>query len=261
MRKSVTAPSLVEMKARNEKIVFVTAYDVGAARLADEAGVDAILVGDSLGNVIVGNPTTLGVSLAMMEHHIRCVRNGASRPLIVGDLPFGSYGASVEQGVESGFRLMKAGAGAVKLEGDYPDVVKALVKAGIPTMGHIGFTPQSVHKFGGFRVQGRGEGGAEQIEMALRLQDAGAFSIVLELMPSDLAQQISERLTIPTIGIGAGPGCDGQVQVWHDLLGLDPQPRKHAKRYAEVGTIIRDALTQYVEETRQGTFPTGDQSF
>ena len=202
MPTKVTAPSLREKKAAGERIVCLTAYDYMSAQIADAAGVDMVLVGDSLGNVIMGERTTLGVSLEMVEHHVRAVRNGVVTALLVADLPFGSYGSSVAQAVESSVRLMKAGAEGVKLEGDYPDAVEALLKVGIPVMGHVGFTPQSVNKFGGFKVQGRGDGGLEVEAMAMRLAEAGVFGIVLELMPVDLAARITKQSDCPTIGIG-----------------------------------------------------------
>lgn len=261
MSDKVTAPRLLEMKRRGERIVCITAYDVEFARIADRAGVDVVLVGDSLGNVVLGYDSTLPVTLDDMEHHVRAARAGVSRALLVGDLPFGSYHASIPQAVESAVRLMKAGAQAVKLEGAYPEVVAALVRAGIPTMGHLGFTPQAVHKFGGHRVQGRGDAGETLLAEAKALDEAGACGIVLELVPAVVASRIGPQIVAPTIGIGAGVGCDGQVQVLHDVLGLTGRPFKHAKRYAELGAIAERALVEYTQEVRDGSFPTEAQSF
>lgn len=256
----MTAPRLRAMKAKGEKIVFVTAYDFTSGALADAAGVDAVLVGDSLGNVILGFDSTVPVTLDHMVHHVAATARSVKRALLVGDLPFGSYQAGVGTAVESAVRLMQAGAEAVKLEGDFNDEVRAMVRAGIPVMGHLGFTPQSVNVFGGHRVQGRG-GAAPYIEAAKKLQDAGAFSIVLELMPAAVAGEISRALQIPTIGIGAGGDCDGQVQVFHDIMGLAPETYKHAKVYVAGADLFREGLAAYVTEARQGTFPTEAQSF
>ncbi len=218
-------------------------------------------MGDSVGNVVLGHNTTVPVTMDDMVHHTKATRRGVERALLVADLPFGSYQASVEQGVRNAVRLMQAGAEAVKLEGDYPEVVAAIQKAGIPVMGHIGFTPQSVHTFGGFKVQGRGDTGGVIKEQALRLQEAGVFAIVLELMPADLSKSISESLTVPTIGIGAGVGCDGQIQVFHDLVGLAPKVYRHAKKYADGRTTFTEGIRKYAEEVREGRFPTDEQSF
>ncbi|MCG9894808.1 MAG: 3-methyl-2-oxobutanoate hydroxymethyltransferase, partial [Fimbriimonadaceae bacterium] len=227
--KPVTAPRLAEMKQAGERIVCLTAYDMTGALMADAAGVDVILVGDSVGNVVQGHETTLPVTLEQMEYHTRCVAPFSRRALVVADLPFGSYQVSPAQAVESSVRLMKAGAGAVKLEGRDPEAVQAVVRAGIPVMGHLGMTPQSVHAFGGFRVQGRGEEGDEVLHAAQDLESAGAFAVVLELVPASLSGPISAALRIPTIGIGAGPECDGQIQVWHDVLALKEPVFRHAK--------------------------------
>ena len=261
MAKKVTAPSLREKKTAGERIVCLTAYDYMSAQMADLAGVDLVLVGDSLGNVIMGERTTLGVSLEMVEHHVRAVRNGLTNALLVADLPFGSYGASTSQAIESSFRLMKAGAEAVKLEGDYPDAVEALMRAGVPVMGHVGFTPQSVNKFGGYRVQGRGDNATSVKEMAKRLDDAGVFGIVLELMPAELSGEVTSLVSCPTIGIGAGSECDGEIQVWHDVLGLDDKKRKHTRFFAEGRNIFVKALTEYTVAVRNGTFPSEENGF
>lgn len=256
----VTAPILRSMKAKGEKIAVVTAYDYSGALLADAAGVDAILVGDSLGNVILGYETTVPVALEDMERHVSAVSRGVSRAHVIGDLPFGSYQESTAQAVASSVRLMKAGAHSVKLEGAYTEAVEAIVRSGIPVCGHVGFTPQSVHAFGGFRVQGRDNSEAV-LDAAQALEQAGAYAIVLELIPADLASKITAKLSIPTIGIGAGPLCDGQVQVFHDLLGLTSGQFKHAKRYVEAGSLIQNAIAQYASEVKGGAFPTEENSF
>lgn len=249
------------MKKRREPIVCVTAYDNFSARVAEEAGVDLILVGDSLGNVIMGEPTTLGVTLEMVAHHTRAAASAVQRAMLVADMPFGSYGAGLDQALSSAVQLMRAGAHGVKLEGPYLEEVRALSRAGIPVMGHLGMTPQSVHAFGGFRVQGKGEDATEIASAACALQEAGAFAIVLELVPQGLAADITKRLEIPTIGIGAGPECDGQVQVFHDVLGLSPRPMKHSKRYAEGQSLLASALRSYADEVRSGHFPGPEHSF
>lgn len=248
-------------KAAGEKVVCITAYDFPTGKLADEAGVDLILVGDSLGSVLFGFSNTIPVTMEMMLHHVSATARGVSRALVIADLPFGSYQASVVDAVRASVAMMKAGAGGVKLEGVYPEAIAEIRRAGIPVMGHVGMTPQSYHAFGGHKVQGRGDSGAQVIENALEVADAGAFSVVLELIPADLAKQVSERLTIPTIGIGAGPHCDGQVQVMHDMLGFAEKSFKHVKRYAEVGETIRSAIAQYSDEVRKNDFPGEEQSF
>ncbi len=243
------------MRAAGERIVCVTAYDSTFGTLADEAGVDVVLVGDSVANVLLGMPETTGIDLAGMVHHVRATRAGVSKALLVGDLPFGSYGASVAQAVESAATLVRAGAEAVKLEGDHPEAVAACVRAGIPVMGHLGFTPQSVNLFGGHRVQGRGDAGEAIVEAAHRLAMAGACAVVLELVPAELAVRITREVDLPTIGIGAGAGCDGQIQVLHDVLGLSERVFRHAKPYLEGRAIITQALRSYAEEVRTGAFP------
>lgn len=260
MSEKITAPKVLGMKGQR-KVVCLTAYDVTFARLADEAGVDLILVGDSLGNVMLGHDTTLPVTIEDMAHHTKAVRRGVTRALLVADLPFGSYQESTAQAVRSSVALMRAGAEAVKLEGDYPEAVEALVKAGIPVMGHVGFTPQSVNRFGGFKVQGRGEGGADVESVAQRLDSAGVFATVLELIPAALASTISGSVANPTIGIGAGAGCDGQIQVLHDVLGLSQGAFKHAKRYLDGATLIAEALKHYAADVRSASFPGPENSF
>lgn len=256
MGKRVTVPSLRAMRESGERIVCVTAYDSTFGALADEAGVDLVLVGDSVANTLLGLKETVGIGLPEMAHHVRATRAGVINALLVADLPFGSYGASVAQAVESAVTLMKAGAEAVKLEGDHPEAVAACVRAGIPVIGHLGFTPQSVNLFGGHKVQGKGDGGGAIVAQAQRLLDAGAFGVVLELVPAALAERLTKEVNIPTIGIGAGVGCNGQVQVLHDVLGLSERVYKHAKPYMAGRTAITDALRSYAEEVRGGTFPT-----
>lgn len=265
MPEKVTTRTLIRWKQEGHRIVSVTAYDYPTAKLADEAGIDVVLVGDSVGNTMLGYETTLPVTLAEMAHHLRAVRKGIKRALLVVDMPFLSYGVSVPDAVYNAGRLMQAGAEAVKLEGATEPVlqsIRAMVDIGIPVMAHLGLTPQSIHKFGGYLVQGRGEQAAEAlVQAAQAVQEAGAFCLVLELIPAPLAQRITQTLAIPTIGIGAGPYCDGQIQVLHDIIGLSEQTYKHAKRYAEIGQQIRRALEQYAQEVREGAFPTEEHSF
>lgn len=256
-----TAPKILAMKANGDKIVCVTAYDAPSARIADLAGVDLILVGDSVGNVVLGYETTVPVTLQDMCHHTAAASRSHPRALLVADMPFGSYQCSVADAVNSAIRLVQAGAEAVKLEGPYLEEIAAIVKAGIPVMGHIGMTPQSIHAFGGFRVQGKGEQANRLVKEAKAIEAAGAFSIVLELMPAELSYRLTKEVSTPTIGIGAGVGCDGQIQVWHDLLGLGDLKLKHSKRYADVrGSMLR-ALRRYAMEVRNREFPTEEQSF
>lgn len=255
------------MKRNGDRIVVLTAHDAMFARMLDEAGVDMLLVGDSLAQVVLGYETTLPVTLDEMVHHAAAVRRGAPDAFVILDLPFMSYQVSPESALESAGRAMKeAHVQGVKLEGGSARecaAVELLVSAGIPVMGHLGLTPQSVHAIGGYRVQGRGDDAAARLKKeALDLQDAGCFSIVLELIPAALATEISESLSIPTIGIGAGVGCDGQVLVTPDLLGLNPgfQP-KFLKRYANMDTDVRAAVETFVGEVREGLYPTDEHSF
>ena len=265
-RTPVTVTDLRSMKKRGERIVMITAYDYPSARLVDDAGVEVILVGDTLGMVVLGYDTTVPVTMDEMLHHVKAVVRGAKRSLVVADMPFMSYQTSVEDALGNAGRFLKeAGAQAVKLEGgvDVAETVRRLTGAGIPVMGHIGLTPQSVHQFGGWKVQGKTPHGAIKLmNDALALERAGAFAVVLELIPAPLAALISKRLRVPTIGIGAGAGCDGQVQVYHDILGLfeDFVP-KHTKRYATVGDTIRGAIAEYASDVREQRFPTDTQSF
>jgi len=268
--KKVTVPDVARMKAAGERITMVTAYDCAFARLLDQAGVDLLLVGDSLGMVVQGLETTLPVTLDEMIYHTRMVARGAHRALVVGDLPFGAYQTGPTRALESAIRLVKeGGAQAVKLEGGLPmaRTIEAIAAIDVPVMGHVGLTPQSVHRMGGHRVQGRrhGHGAGERervLDDARAVQEAGAFAVVLECIPLDLAAEITAELKIPTIGIGAGAHCDGQVLVLHDLLGLstDWTPR-FAKRYAELGQEVVRAAETYVREVKEGAFPTDAQAF
>jgi len=265
MRK-VTIRDIAEMKAKGEKIPMITAYDYTSARLADAAGIPLILVGDSVGMVVLGYDSTIPVTMEEMVHHVKAVVRGAKRALIVADMPFMSYQIDTAQALANAARLVQeGGAHAVKVEGgeSVADTVRRLNQCGIPVMGHIGLTPQSVNAFGGFRVRGRSRQEALQLlKDATALEGAGAFAVVLELVPTLLARLISQRLTIPTIGIGAGLHCDGQVQVLHDMLGLytDFIP-KHAKQYARLAESIQDALARYAQEVKEGSFPTDKESF
>lgn len=262
----VTPAEIRAMKRRGERIPMLTAYDYPTARILDAAGVPMILVGDSLGTVVLGYETTIPVTLEDVIHHCRAVVRGTARALIVADLPFMTYHASQEEALRNAARLIQeGGAQAVKLEGGaiVADTVRRLVACGIPVMGHLGLTPQSVHQLGGHRLQGKTESAARRLaEDARCLEEAGAFSIVLELIPAPLARTITQTLSIPTIGIGAGPFCDGQVQVIHDLLGMDPdfKPR-HVRRYASLAESIRGAVASYVDDVREGGFPGPAESF
>jgi 3-methyl-2-oxobutanoate hydroxymethyltransferase len=262
----MTVPELRRMKERKERIAMVTAYDATFARMLDEGGVDVLLVGDSLGMVIQGLDTTLSVTVDEIIYHCRAVARGARRALIVGDMPFMSYQVSVEEALRNAGRLLaEGGAHAVKLEGGVPiaNTIARLVAVGIPVMAHVGLTPQSVHAMGGFKVQGRGKSDAERVlRDAIAVAEAGAFAVVLEGIPCDLARRITATLDVPTIGIGAGPDCDGQVLVGYDLLGLTPDIKpKFVKRYAEMFEIGLAATRAFVEEVRSGAFPTAEHSF
>ncbi len=264
-RPKITVRTIREMKARGEKIVSLTAYDYPTARLADEAGVDLILVGDSLGMVVLGYESTIPVTLSEIVHHLKAVVRAEPRALVVADLPFMTYQASPEDAVRSSGRLVKRGAEAVKLEGGRRMLpqIQAILAADIPVMGHLGLTPQSVHHFGGYRVQGRGREAADAlIEDALALERTGCFSIVLEGVPLELGKEITEALRIPTIGIGAGIHCDGQVLVLHDLVGLTfERPAKFVRRYTEAGGAIRGAIAAFREDVRAGRYPSLDESY
>jgi 3-methyl-2-oxobutanoate hydroxymethyltransferase len=261
----VTVRSLAARKRRGERITMLTAYDFTFARIFETAGIDLILVGDSLGNVVQGADTTLPVTLDEMIYHTRLVARGLSRAMVIGDMPFGSYQVGPEDAVRSAIRLVKeGGAQAVKLEGGrhVAPAIERIVAAEIPVMGHVGLTPQAVNRMGGFRVQGRGEKSRTRvIEDALAVQQAGAFAVVLEGVPAALASEITRRLEIPTIGIGAGPGCDGQVLVMHDLLGLNEWTPAFVKQYASLGAVATQAARAFAEEVTNGKFPDEEHSY
>jgi 3-methyl-2-oxobutanoate hydroxymethyltransferase len=252
------------MKQRGEKISMLTAYDFQTAKLLDEAGIDGLLVGDSVGNVFCGYDTTLPVTLDQLIYHTKVVSRGVERAVVVCDLPFMSYQVGVEDALRNAGRVMKeSGAESVKLEGAFYEQVSALTKASIPVMGHLGFTPQSVHLFGGVKVRGKREEQAEEmLEAALRLQDAGCYAIVLEMVPAELSQKISQQLEIPTIGIGSGVNCDGQILVINDILGMDPnfQP-KFVKRYADLASTIKTACKDYCDDVKSEQFPADEHSY
>lgn len=258
-QKHVTVPRLLQLKSEGQKIAMVTAYDYPSACLADTAGVDMLLVGDSLGMVVLGYESTLPVTMEDMLHHTRAVARGTKRAMVVADMPFLSYQGNADEAVINAGRLLKeGGAHAVKLEGGahLAPLVSRLVDSGIPVVGHLGLLPQSLRQLGGYRAQGKtSEGARRLLQDAKALEEAGACSIVLEVVPAPLATAISERLSIPTIGIGAGAGCDGQVQVMHDLLGITERTPRHARRFAELGAAIRTAFESYAQAVREGSFP------
>ncbi len=258
----VRTTKLLEMKQAGERIVCITAYDYAMARLVDEAQIPVALVGDSLGNVVLGYDSTIPVTLDDMVRHAQAVVRGSERALIVADMPFMTYNVSVEDSLRNAARLMQeGGAQAVKLEGGtaVAEVVRRLTESGIPVMGHVGLTPQSVHQLGGYRVQGRTLGEARRLmDDALALEEAGAFAVVIESAPGELAKLVSSRLTIPTIGIGAGAGCDGQVQVIYDILGLSARQPRHAKQYARLNDVILAALQAYAAEVSDASFPAAE---
>ena len=257
--KKITVPIVRAMKGA-KRIGMITAYDYPSGKISDAAGADIILVGDSLGMVVLGYPDTLSVTVDDMVHHTRAVARGASRPLIVGDMPYLSYHVSIEESVRNAGRFIQAGAHAVKVEGGKPSriqTIEAIRDAEIPVMGHIGLTPQSVNALGGFKLQGKNADDARRLlDEAIALERAGCFSIVLECVPSELATMITERLAIPTIGIGAGPHCDGQVLVYHDLLGIyDGHTPKFVRKYAQTGRDMQTAIEAYLSDVREGHFP------
>ena len=260
----VTTRDIREAKGKR-RIPVLTCYDFPTARILDRCGVEILLVGDSLGNVVLGYPNTLPVTLEAMIHHACAVMRADPRALVVVDMPFGTFQVSVEETVRSAIRILKeTGADAVKLEGGQRNegAIRALTEVGVPVMGHLGLTPQSVLQFGGYRVQGRGSEGERLLEDAHRLAEAGCFSLVLESVPAPLAERVTKAITIPTIGIGAGAGCDGQVLVLHDMLGLFEEFRpKFVKRYAELSTQIEEAVRAYQKEVQEGTFPGPEHSF
>jgi 3-methyl-2-oxobutanoate hydroxymethyltransferase len=253
----ITVHDLRTWKAEGKRFAMLTAYDYPTARILDEAGIPVLLVGDSLAENVLGYETTLPVTMEEMLHHTRAVARGARTAMVVADMPFLSYQVSVEEGVRNAGRFVKeAGAHAVKLEGPQLELTARLVELGIPVMGHIGLTPQSVHGLGGYRVQGRGEEAARRLlDQALAIEKAGAFSIVLEAIPAELAREITARVQVPTIGIGAGPHCDAQVLVLTDVLGLSERVPKLAKAYADLRGAIAAAARAFAEEVAAGTFP------
>lgn len=261
-----TAVTFAAAKAKGEKLSMLTAYDYSTAKLEDESGINGILVGDSLGNVVLGYEDTVSVTMEDMIHHGAAVARGAKNALVVVDMPFMSYEVTVEEAVRNAGRLMKEGrAGAVKLEGGVrvAEQIRAIVKAGIPVMGHIGLTPQSINVFGGFKVQGKSEEAARALLAdAKAVEEAGAFAVVIEAVPAALAQMITDAVSIPTIGIGAGAGCDGQILVYQDMLGMfsDFTP-KFVKRYANVGEVMREAFANYAAEVASGAFPTEEHTY
>lgn len=259
-----TVPWVREAGGRGEKLVMVTAYDAQQARTADAAGVDLILVGDSLAMVVLGHADTLSVTMDEMLHHVKAVRRGTRNALLVADMPYGSFHLGEQQAVANALRFVKeGGAQAVKIEGARPEIVRALRAAEIPVMAHLGLTPQSLHSFGGFKVQGRSEEARAALLLAAdAMAEAGAFSLVLECIPADLAAEVSERLAIPTIGIGAGIGCGGQVLVYHDLLGLEERiaPR-FVRRYAQLGQTSRTAIEAFADDVRELRFPSPEEGY
>lgn len=261
-----TAATFAAAKAKGEKLSMLTAYDYSTAKLEDESGINGILVGDSLGNVVLGYEDTVSVTMEDMIHHGAAVARGAKNALVVVDMPFMSYEVTVEEAVRNAGRLMKEGrAGAVKLEGGVrvAEQIRSIVKAGIPVMGHIGLTPQSINVFGGFKVQGKSEEAARALLAdAKAVEEAGAFAVVIEAVPAALAQMITDAVSIPTIGIGAGAACDGQILVYQDMLGMfsDFTP-KFVKRYANVGEVMREAFVNYAAEVASGAFPTEEHTY
>jgi 3-methyl-2-oxobutanoate hydroxymethyltransferase len=260
----VTVRDLAAAKARGEKWPMLTAYDALTARIFDDAGIPVLLVGDSAAMVVYGHDTTIPVTVDELIPLTAAVVRGSSRALVVADMPFGSYQASVQTAVETAIRFLKeTGAHAVKLEGGHRVLrhVEEMVAAGIPVMAHLGLTPQSVHAIGGYRVQGRGEDGDSVMRDAKALQAAGAFSVVLECVPTDLAAQVTAALSIPTIGIGAGPDCDAQVLVWQDMAGLTPSVAKFAKRYADAAGLLTSAAQAFADEVVGGVYPSAEYSY
>jgi 3-methyl-2-oxobutanoate hydroxymethyltransferase len=258
---------LREWKAEGRRFAMITAYDYPSARLVEQAGIPIILVGDSLGSVVLGYDSTVPVTMDDVVYHTRAVVRATEKAIVVADMPFMSYQANADEAVRNAGRLLQeGGATAVKLEGGshVAPLVRRMVDVGIPVMGHLGLTPQSVNQFGGHKVQGKTPAAAAKlVNDARALEEAGAFAVVLETIPAPLARMVTERLTVPTIGIGAGAGCDAQVQVFHDMLGIydDRRPLKHAKRYAVLGETIRNAVADYIDEVESGAFPTAEHSF
>ena len=263
-QRRVTIRDLQAAKDRGERWPMLTSYDMLTAAVFDEAGIPVLLVGDSAGNNVLGYETTVPVTVEDLLPLVRGVARGTTRSLVVADLPFGSYQASPAQALETSARFLREGAQAVKLEGGrrVRPQVELLVESGVPVMGHLGLTPQSVNALGGYRVQGRGAAGDRLLEDALALQEAGAFALVLEVVPAELAERVTKELTIPTIGIGAGPGCDAQVLVWTDMAGLTPGAGpKFLKRYADLRTVLTEAVTTYAQEVRDGSYPDAEHGY
>ena len=267
-RPKVTVPRITTMKGSGELISMITAYDATFARIVDDAGVDMILVGDSVGMVVQGRPSTVGVTLKEMQYHVRMVHRASPQALVVGDLPFGSYQAGIGQAVDSAITLLKAGAESVKLEGgtSVAAQIEAMTRVDIPVVGHIGLTPQSYHRMGGHKVQGKAAGNQagqrdRLIDDAHAIEQSGGFAVVLEGIPRDLAAEITSKVSIPTIGIGAGPDCDGQVLVLHDVLGLAELPLKFVKHYADMATGTVEATRQFIDEVKAGTWPDDAHSY
>jgi 3-methyl-2-oxobutanoate hydroxymethyltransferase len=255
----ITIRTIKEKKQKGEKIVALTAYDYPTAKILDSLGIDIILVGDSVGNVVLGYESTLPVTMEEMLHHTRAVKRGVKNALLVGDMPFLSYQPSIEEGIRNAGLFIKAGAEAVKIEGgrQFIPLIERLTQLGIPVMGHIGLTPQWIHSFGGYRIQGRtAKDALALLEDAILLEKAGIFSLVLEGVPMQVAKLITENLSIPTIGIGAGPYCDGQILVFHDLFGLGDFIPKHAKVMVDLKEVISQGVRRYIEEVKEGIFPT-----
>lgn len=266
MERSVSITKLKAMKKRGERIAMITAYDCPSARLVEAAGIPLILVGDTLGMVVLGYDTTVPVTMEEMLHHVKAVVRGTKKAHVVADMPFMSYQASPQEALRNAGRMLKeGGAQSVKLEGGQrmAETVSLITSSGIPVMGHLGLTPQSVNQFGGYKVQGKTPAAAVRLlNDAISLEQAGAYAIVLETIPAPVAEAITERVGVPTIGIGAGPHCDGQVQVFHDMLGLFEEfVPKHAKQYAQVGATVKEAVARYVAEVKAGEFPTERESF
>lgn len=265
-KRKVTTRRFSEMKARGEKIAMLTAYDYSLARLVDEAGIDAILVGDSASNVMIGNATTLPITVDQMIYHAKCVTNGVRRALVVCDMPFGSYQGNPTEALANAIRIMKeSGAEAVKMEGgeEILESVKLILSAGIPVMGHLGLTPQSINKFGTYNVRAKDEAEAEKLLHDARLlEEAGCFAVVLEKIPAALARKVTESLSVPTIGIGAGAGCDGQVLVLQDMLGINKGfSPKFLRRYADLAEVIDGAVGSYIGDVKSGDFPNAEECY
>jgi len=254
--------TLSQLKQKGEKFACLTSYDALTAAIFDQAGIEVLLVGDSAGNVVLGYETTVPVTIDQMVHFGKAVTEAVSNSLVVVDMPFGSYEVSSEQALSSAIKIMKeTGADAVKLEGARPEAIRRIVDAGIPVMGHLGFTPQSVNQLSGFRVQGRGDSAQQLLDDAKELEAAGAFAIVLEMIPASLANELSKSLKIPTIGIGAGVGCDAQILVWTDFAGLSDRSPKFAKKYLNLRDELASAAKAYLAEVRGANFPAEEHSF